>query len=93
MVTGKKGIQRRMPLMTVRIFPAAYPYSRYAVVVGTRVLGGAVKRNAVRRIIMDIIEKQRASWPIADYYIIIQPSGAHASREQLYENLISVCAR
>lgn len=78
--------------MAVSIFPAAHSYSRYAVVVGTHVLSGAVKRNALRRMIIRMIEKQRASWPTADYYINIQPSGAEASREQLYESLISLCA-
>lgn len=77
--------------MTVRIFPATYPYSRYAVVVGTRVFKKAVKRNTLRRMIMECVEKQRVSWPIADYYITVEPRCAHASREQIYESLISLC--
>lgn len=91
-IAHAKWVWRRTPFMAVKIFPAARPYSRFAVVVGKHVCKQAVKRNALRRMIMSGIEKNRALWPIADYQVNVHPACADAPREKIYENIISLCA-
>lgn len=77
-----------MPLCTVKIFPASFPYSRFGVLITKKTAASAVRRNAVRRMIMAAIEKKRAEWPVADYLIIANPLCVAATKKQLYEECI-----
>lgn len=83
-----KGRARYMPLCTVKAFPPVFPYSRFGVLVTKKIAASAVRRNAVRRMIMAALEKTRAAWPIGDYLIIAHQAACAATPQQLYEECV-----
>lgn len=73
---------------TIKAFPAAFPYSRFGVVVGKRVAKSAVGRNTIRRRAFSALERTQGAWPVADYLVIVHPTAATYTTDQWYGELI-----
>jgi len=84
----RAGRVRRTALCTIKIFYPEFPYSRFGVLITKKIAASAVKRNALRRMIMDAILKIRGAWPVADYLVIAHSSSATATKEEIYENCL-----
>lgn len=80
------GRARAERLMVVRFVPNALGFDRYAISTSRRV-GGAVTRNRIRRRIREVLRASMQTGPGWDILIIVRPSGAEATFDEIRASL------
>lgn len=88
---GKKsGKSIKSRYFLLKIFPSNLTYSRFGIVVSTKVSKKATERNHLKRLIFNFLREKRVSLPIFDYLFILYPSIASATKKQITEELKKV---
>ncbi len=80
---GQSGKTIRNPHFTLKIFSTKNNFSRFGLVISKKVDASAVKRNKLKRLIFNLIQKISEKLPVNDYLIIISPSIKKISDEQI----------
>jgi ribonuclease P protein component len=77
--------------VSVKVRENGLPHSRFGIVVGTRISKKAVKRNALRRRIREILRAQLVRLrPGFDVMLMAQRSGLDAEYKELEQSVLSV---
>lgn len=71
----------------LKIFPTEFNYSRFGVVVSSRVSKKAVIRNRLKRIIFNFLKDKYKGLPISDYLFILYSSAASVKKEEIIDEL------
>jgi len=80
---GQSGKTIRKTHFTLKIFPSKNNFSRFGLVVSKKVDASAVKRNQLKRLIFNLIQKISEKLSVNDYLIIISPSVSKLTKEQV----------
>lgn len=86
--SGKKpGKIVRSGSFNLKIFLTRLPYSRFGVIISTKVSKKATQRNLLKRHIFNFFRIAKNKLPIADYLVIVSPNAAKISKQQLKSEL------
>lgn len=80
---GQSGKIVRSPYFTLKIFSTQNSFSRFGLVISKKVDASAVKRNKLKRLVFDFIQKIGEKLPVNDYLIIVSPSVSKLSNKQI----------
>lgn len=79
-VISRKAAVTRGELFTVKVFTSQLPYSRFGVVVSSRIIPKATKRNALRRLIFNWLRtNQKTTGHSHDVVLIATPALGRAA--------------
>lgn len=79
------------PFITIKVLQNIRGFSRFTVIVSTKVAKKAVKRNRLKRILREFIRLRLNKFILGDYSIIIKPKSANIGESDLissFENLL-----
>jgi ribonuclease P protein component len=85
--TGKT-IKSRYFLL--KIFPTKLDYSRFGVIISSKISRKAVIRNRLKRTIFNYLKEKYRNLPIYDYLFILYPSAALAGKDEIINELIRI---
>lgn len=74
------------PAFVIRALPKAEGYSRFAVVVSTKVDKRATRRNRLKRILREFLRTHLSSLMPADYVIMLKPLSIKLSEPELLKS-------
>lgn len=77
----------RNPYFTLKIFPTNNNFSRFGLIISKKVDASAVKRNKLKRLVFNLIQKISEKLPINDYLIIFSPSAQKLSNQEMEQKL------
>jgi len=86
----KKGKIFKSPYFLLKIFPPKNSFSRFGVIISSKISKKAVVRNRLKRQIFDFFQKFRGRFPIADYLIIPFPGLAELNKSEFQKALTNI---
>ncbi len=85
-----RGTLMRGRYFTIKVLPAKYSYSRFAVVIGASAIKLATKRNALRRLLYTALKQRILTQPAVDVVITVQGAARDAAAHGILEELRSL---
>ena len=80
---GKKGVSGRSRYFLLKIFPGVQKFSRFGIIISSKVSKKSVDRNRIKRQIFNFMRETKNQLPINDYLIIIHPEAAKLDKKNL----------
>lgn len=87
---GKKGKVIKTPYFVLKRFSAERPFSRFGIVISSKVFRRAVDRNRLKRQIFNFLRELKENLPIGDYLIIALPPIAQLKKDALKQELFKL---
>lgn len=84
---GKKGKVLKTPFFLVKIFSSALDFSRFGVVVSSKISKKATERNRLKRRVYDFLRAEGGKLPAADYWISVLGSAAGLPKDKFVGEL------
>ncbi|MEK7114859.1 MAG: ribonuclease P protein component [Patescibacteria group bacterium] len=87
---GQSGKVIRNPHFTIKVFTTNNNFSRFGLVISKKVDASAVKRNRLKRLAFDLIQKIAEKLPVNDYLIFFSPSAGKLNEDQFIREIKNI---
>lgn len=84
---GKKASNVKSRYFLLKIFPTHKDFSRFGIVISSKVSRKAVERNRLKRQVYNFLREIKEQLPPADYLIIALPAAAGLKKNELLAEL------
>jgi ribonuclease P protein component len=86
----KKGRSVKSGHFLLKIFDAERPFSRFGIVISSKVSKKAVERNRIKRQIFNFLRTSGRNLPLGDYLMIVLPAAGKLTKEELEKELSKI---
>ncbi len=76
----------------LKIFSTETAFSRFGVIISSKVSKKAVVRNRLKRLLFNFLKEKQKDLPIADYLFILYPSITEADKKEIISELEKIFA-
>ena len=87
---GKKGRSDKSRYFLLKIFPGVHKFSRFGIIISSKVSKKAVDRNRIKRRIFNFVREIKNQLPLNDYLIIVHPEASKLNEKELIKELSEI---
>src|SRR3989338_9148980 len=87
---GKKGGSEKSRYFLLKIFPGVHKFSRFGIIISSKVSKKAVDRNRIKRRIFNFVREIKNQLPLNDYLIIVHPEASKLNKKELVKEKLEI---